>query len=224
MPKKQVVAAMERKAANEEAKQRKLDEQREAEESAKWSQGAKSNAKKEEEARKKAEAAAKKAEREAMLAAEEASISSKKAAAAGPSKGSKTAAKKTAAVESFRAENKLDVEEFSASGIDAALDLLEITEKGTAPVQVNNGLVEKHPEKRMKSAWAAFEEREMPILKAENPHLRLSQMKQLLQKKWKKSPENPMNQVAAAYNATQDEIRDMVQAEREEALERMRVK
>ncbi|KAJ3104283.1 hypothetical protein HDU97_009359 [Phlyctochytrium planicorne] len=220
-PKRQVVAAMEKKAANEEAKNKKLQEQMEAEEASKWSTGAKSNAKKEDEARKKAEAAAKKAEREALLAAEEKEISSKKPASAGPSKGGKTAAKKTAAVESFGSDAK-NVEEYSASGIDAALELLDITEKGTEVKQTKN-LVEKHPEKRMKSAWAAFEEREMVILKEENPGLRLSQLKQLLQKKWKKSPENPMNQVTAAYNSTAEELREQVANVREEALERMKV-
>lgn len=54
--------------------------------------------------------------------------------------------------------------------------------------------VDKHPEKRMKAAYLAFEERELPRLKAENPNLRLSQLKQMLRKDWMKSPENPMNQ------------------------------
>ena len=54
--------------------------------------------------------------------------------------------------------------------------------------------VDMHPEKRMKAAYAAFEERELPRLKAENPNLRLSQLKQMLRKDWMKSPENPMNE------------------------------
>ncbi len=54
--------------------------------------------------------------------------------------------------------------------------------------------VDRHPEKRMKAAFLAFEERELPRLKAENPNLRLSQLKQMLRKDWMKSPENPMNQ------------------------------
>ena len=53
---------------------------------------------------------------------------------------------------------------------------------------------DKHPEKRMKAAFAAFEEREMPRLKTENPTLRMSQLRQLLRKEWMKSPENPMVQ------------------------------
>ena len=51
--------------------------------------------------------------------------------------------------------------------------------------------VDKHPERRIKAAFAAFEEREMPRLKAENPTLRMSQLRQVLKKEWMKSPDNP---------------------------------
>lgn len=45
----------------------------------------------------------------------------------------------------------------------------------------------------MKAAYTEFEERELPRLKAENPNLRLSQLKQMLRKEWQKSPDNPLN-------------------------------
>lgn len=61
--------------------------------------------------------------------------------------------------------------------------------------------VEKHPEKRMKAAYLAFEEANLPRLKQENPNMRLSQLKQLLKKEWMKSPENPMNQACRVYNS-----------------------
>lgn len=54
--------------------------------------------------------------------------------------------------------------------------------------------VDKHPERRMKAAYTAFEEKMMPIIKDKNPTLRLSQLKQILRKEWMKSPENPLNQ------------------------------
>ena len=60
--------------------------------------------------------------------------------------------------------------------------------------------VEKHPEKRVKAAYQKFEEENLPILKKENPNMRLSQLKQLLKKDWMKSPENPLNQRFQAYN------------------------
>ncbi|CAH0592137.1 unnamed protein product [Chrysodeixis includens] len=53
---------------------------------------------------------------------------------------------------------------------------------------------DRHPEKRIKAAYTAFEEINLPILKAENPSLRLSQLKQLLKKEWTRSPQNPLNQ------------------------------
>lgn len=52
---------------------------------------------------------------------------------------------------------------------------------------------DRHPEKRLKAAYTAFEEANLPILKAENPTLRLSQLKQMLRKEWLKSPQNPLN-------------------------------
>ncbi|XP_042340003.1 coiled-coil domain-containing protein 124 [Plectropomus leopardus] len=61
--------------------------------------------------------------------------------------------------------------------------------------------VDHHPERRMKAAFAAFEEANMPRLKKENPNMRLSQLKQQLKKEWMKSPENPLNQRFASYNS-----------------------
>eukprot|EP00112_Aurelia_sp_Birch-Aquarium-sp1_P011330 Seg2382.3 transcript_id=Seg2382.3/GoldUCD/mRNA.D3Y31 product="Coiled-coil domain-containing protein 124" protein_id=Seg2382.3/GoldUCD/D3Y31 len=61
-------------------------------------------------------------------------------------------------------------------------------------VKGDDAEIDKHPEKRMKAAYTAFEEENLPRLKAENPNLRLSQLKQLLRKEWIKSPSNPMNQ------------------------------
>lgn len=46
----------------------------------------------------------------------------------------------------------------------------------------------------MKAAYQAYEDKNLPRLKEENPNLRLSQLKQMLRKDWMKSPENPMNQ------------------------------
>eukprot|EP00118_Oscarella_pearsei_P005353 m.24551 g.24551 ORF g.24551 m.24551 type:complete len:217 (+) comp28640_c0_seq1:163-813(+) len=63
----------------------------------------------------------------------------------------------------------------------------------TLSVRGGEGEVDLHPEKRMKGAFASFGEREMPRLKAENPTLRLSQLKQMLKKLWLKSPDNPFN-------------------------------
>jgi len=60
--------------------------------------------------------------------------------------------------------------------------------------------VDSHPEKRMKSAYDAYELENLPKLKQEYPTLRLSQLKQLLKKQWMKAPENPFNKPTKAYN------------------------
>lgn len=52
---------------------------------------------------------------------------------------------------------------------------------------------DKHPEKRMKAAFKAYEEANLPRIKSENPGLKLSQMKQIIFKDWQRSPDNPMN-------------------------------
>lgn len=70
-------------------------------------------------------------------------------------------------------------------------------EDAIAVLNVGDTPVDRHPEKRMKAAYNAFEERELPRIKQENPNMRLSQLKQLLKKDWMKSPENPMNMAYA---------------------------
>jgi len=75
-----------------------------------------------------------------------------------------------------------------ASSLDEALDQLS----------TGSGEVDRNPEKRMKAAFEAFCERETPLMKKDNPFLRRSQLKEQLWKKWQKSPENPLNQAAAA--------------------------
>ncbi|TMW65499.1 hypothetical protein Poli38472_008141 [Pythium oligandrum] len=83
----------------------------------------------------------------------------------------------------------IDVEG-EARSLEAALDVL--TTDDTA---------QKHPEKRMKAAYKAFEEAMMPQFRADFPGLKLSQYKDRIFEAWKKSPENPMNQASLAYNA-----------------------
>ncbi|XP_015609428.1 coiled-coil domain-containing protein 124 [Cephus cinctus] len=80
--------------------------------------------------------------------------------------------------------NRIVLEGETAHGIDEALAVLGAEEAEA----------DRHPEKRVKAAYLSFEERMMPIIKEQNPTLRLSQLKQLLKKEWMKSPENPLNQ------------------------------
>lgn len=71
-------------------------------------------------------------------------------------------------------------------------------EEAIAVLSVNDAPSDRHPERRAKVAYDAFEKQRLPELKAENPNLRLSQLKQMIRKDWMKSPENPLNQIQAA--------------------------
>ncbi|KAL9825432.1 coiled-coil domain-containing protein 124 isoform 1-T2 [Geothlypis trichas] len=63
--------------------------------------------------------------------------------------------------------------------------------------------LERHPERRLRAAFAAFEELQLPRLRRDNPNMRLSQLRQLLKKEWMRSPENPLNQRHKPYNSHQ---------------------
>lgn len=88
--------------------------------------------------------------------------------------------------------NRIEVDGDEARNIDEAISVLSITDTEQ---------LDRHPERRLKAAYTAFEEKHLPRLKAENSNLRLSQLKQMLKKDWLKSPENPLNQRSLAYNA-----------------------
>lgn len=77
----------------------------------------------------------------------------------------------------------------------------ETVDEAIAALRISQPAVERHPERRLKASYAAFEEKELPRLKAENPNLRMSQVKQLIRKEWMRSPENPMNQPHARYDS-----------------------
>lgn len=80
--------------------------------------------------------------------------------------------------------NRLTIEGETAHSVDEAISVLSSKDPD----------LDRHPEKRMKAAYAAFEEQMMPIIKEQNSTLRLSQLKQILKKEWMKSPQNPLNQ------------------------------
>ncbi|KAG0303310.1 hypothetical protein BGZ97_001959 [Linnemannia gamsii] len=218
-----VAAANERKAANTTAKNNKKAAEIEANEAADWAKGAKGN-KKEAEEQKRQEQLAKKREAARALEEEEKNLKSKPSRTV---KGEeKKAIKKTQKVEAFGNEVKV-VEEFSASNIDDALDLLTLTgaPAGTnGPITTGKGKdVDRHPERRFKAAFAAYVEREMPILKKEHPGLRQNQMQDMLYKQFQKSPENPFNQAnVLAYDANKQEEREHINARKDEIANRLK--
>ncbi|KDO28322.1 hypothetical protein SPRG_06372 [Saprolegnia parasitica CBS 223.65] len=88
-------------------------------------------------------------------------------------------------------KNRHASDALEATSVEDALALLSTDDKGN----------ERHPERRAKAAYKAFEEATMPQLKEDYPGLKLSQYKQRLSDMWRKSPQNPLNQDSKAYNA-----------------------
>lgn len=87
---------------------------------------------------------------------------------------------------------------------------------------VGKATVDRHPERRFKAAYAAYEERRLPELREEHKGLRLGQMKELIKKEFEKSPENPFNQAGIiSYDATRDEIEAKKKEEHEKVEARL---
>lgn len=85
-------------------------------------------------------------------------------------------------------KNRDGGQDVDASGVKDATEQL-------AQLQLKQDVkVDEHPERRMKAAHLAFEGKMIPRLKAENPGLKHSQIKEMVWKEWQKSPENPMVQ------------------------------
>ncbi|XP_022117654.1 coiled-coil domain-containing protein 124 [Pieris rapae] len=208
MPKKFVgenskaVAARQRK---ENAKQEKDQKIKKLVEDAEWEDNdeklKKKQQKKDEQEKKRLEQLQKKAEAKALLEKEMESIKGKalppppKITRAQISQIKEKAIRPEPTVKSVPARvvveeppleenlNRLQIDGELAQTVEEAISILS-----------ENADVDKHPEKRLKAAYTAFEEINLPRLKAENPSLRLSQLKQMLRKEWLKSPQNPMNQ------------------------------
>jgi hypothetical protein len=113
--------------------------------------GSKGKGKKEADAEKKAAAAAKKAEAAALLAQEEKDLAANKPVkAAKPVKGAdKAAAKKTEKAEAY-SQRAASVEEFAASNLDDALDMLSVATASSQSAQQQQ--LDRHPERRAKAA------------------------------------------------------------------------
>ncbi|KAK9477147.1 hypothetical protein V1514DRAFT_334665 [Lipomyces japonicus] len=186
-----------RKAETAREKQAAVDRQVAEEEDREWSKGSKSKGKKDDAEAKKAEAARKKQERDAALQAEMDALPTKPKIRG----ADKSAAKKANKLDDFLS-NK-DTVSLSASGIENALDALSVSGVGGGG---KANAIERHPERRYKAAYAAYEERRLPQVKEEYKGLRLNQMKELIHKEFEKSEENPFNQVSIDYNASQSEI------------------
>ena len=152
-------------------------------------------------AAKKEEQAKKKAEKDALLKEEENSLGGR----AEPKK-SKAAVKKSRGLDLSQLggdDNDDDKpSSLSATGIDNALDALSLTSGA------NDSKIDRHPERRFAAAYKQYEESRLEEMKKDGSGvgLRLDQRKQRIRKEFEKSPENPFNQVNAAYNATGSDL------------------
>jgi len=197
-------AGQARKAEAAASKTAAENARKDAAEDSKWNKGSKDDSKKEAEAAKKAEQARKKAELKALEAEEAKSLPDK------APKKNKAAEKKTNNVSRGLDLSQLEGESaLNASGIDNALDALSITGG-------SNDKIDRHPERRFKAAYTAFEERRLAEMDADGSGagLRLNQRKDKLRKEFEKSPDNPFNQVSAAYNASKSDVADLKNKER----------
>ncbi|KAI9847438.1 MAG: hypothetical protein M1830_007360, partial [Pleopsidium flavum] len=216
-----------------------------SEEDREWTKGAKSNAKKytlpspsprfhpqhpyfitaeatnnptrEEAEAKKADAARKKAEKDALLASEETS-----ARATPKGANAKTAVKKTKGLDLSQLDDNSDnipssssqsatavAASLNATGVDNALDALSLTSHNPSEK------LDRHPERRFKAAYAAYEARRLPELEEEQKGLRRQQRIDIVRKEFERSAENPFNQVSARFDTSREEMAEIKKSERE---------
>ncbi|TEB31407.1 DUF1014-domain-containing protein [Coprinellus micaceus] len=228
-----------KKADNESKKAQAADAERERKEAEAWRddnvKGGKAK-KGDQEERRKAELERKR-ENARLLAEEEASAPPKPKPAPKAGKGKQPvkpagpgaiAAGGGLGEGSSKAESEKpeEVEAYHATGLDNALDLLEVVtaKMDKASVGQRAADIERHPERRFKAAYAAYEERELPNLKVEHPGLRLQQYKDLLHKQFQKSPENPFNQTSVAYDASKEEKLEALNKKKANVEQRLREK
>lgn len=83
--------------------------------------------------------------------------------------------------------------------------------------------IDKHPERRFKAAYAAYEERRLKEMEEDGSGqgLRQNQKKEKLRKEFEKSEENPFNQVSAAYDASKEEVKALRDAEKQKIEARL---
>ncbi|KAM4708889.1 coiled-coil domain-containing protein 124 [Discoglossus pictus] len=162
---------------------------------------------KEEKEKRRLEQLERKKENQRMLEEEDAKVKARQSKIVPPAKVTRAQIE-----DSLRMEEQKDATEKPKTHLELPLEenlnrrVLEegevearTVEDAIAALSVSQEL-DRHPERRMKAAFLAYEELNLPRLKQENPNMRLSQLKQLLKKEWMKSPENPMNQRHANYN------------------------
>ncbi|KAL0947675.1 hypothetical protein HGRIS_013763 [Hohenbuehelia grisea] len=192
-----------KKAENEAKKKESAAADQERKEAEKWkddkTKGGK--AKQDEKEEKRKADLARKAENARLLAEEETAAPAKvkpvpKAGKKAPPKAPKPAGPGAIAAGGSLEDNEpKDIETYAATGIDNALDLLEVVtaKMDKASVGQQAAGIERHPE-------------------------------DLLYKQFQKSPENPFNQATVAYDASKEEKLDVLKSKRAQTEDRLREK
>ena len=84
----------------------------------------------------------------------------------------------------------------------------------------NNDKIDRHPERRFKAAYTAFEERRLDEMKDEKA-LRRQQKIDQIRKEFEKHPDNPFNQVQGSYNMSKEEMAELRESERQKLENRL---
>ncbi|KAK9806108.1 hypothetical protein WJX72_001671 [[Myrmecia] bisecta] len=210
------VEAREKKGATKAAQKQKQVVQEEDEYWKQAGEGAKSKAqlKKEEQEKQRAEAAAKKVEAKKLAEEEERQLAQAAQKKLGKVALPKVSAHQLSKIKEMEAKQeetekqkraaaaKRMVTEDSYSQLvevenvnreEDLIDARNVTQAIAALSLAEQAEEDKHPERRLKAAFAAYQERELPLLKQEKPGLKQSQYKDMMFKAWQKSPDNPMN-------------------------------
>jgi len=207
--------AQEAKERKDGIKRDKQDKDKKAKEDAQWVETdkhilSKEDRKKQLEEKKHQEAERKKAAKE-LLAREEQELNKTYAKVQPAPKVTQAEIAKRREIEELAAKRREEQDKEEEQQIEENINrviAIQKAELGDAYVEARSvdeavghmsglalGTPDKRPEKRLKAAYAAWEEKNLPLAREENPTLKLSQVKEVLWKQWVKSPENPLNQV-----------------------------
>lgn len=103
--------------------------------------------------------------------------------------------------------SKKELAALNATGIDNALDALSLTSN-------NTDKIDRHPERRFKAAYKAYEEQRLEEMKSDTG-LRRQQKIELIYEEFKKSDQNPFNQTSGSFNMSKEEMNTLKDSERE---------
>lgn len=216
-----------RKADTKELQKQKSRSEKEKFEEKKWNEGIKDDSKRQNEEAKRLEKLMKKQEKKELEEKEAQELAKFKPSGIKTKSIDATKPEPLLKSKSFNWTHSLSsdgdkssesLEKFTASNLDDALLILESTNISSTSLTV-----EKHPERRMKAAFSLFEATEMPKLREEFPTFKHSQLLERLHKLWKKSPENPFNQLHVAHNMAPEEQMEVLKADQDRRLDRLRL-